>query len=82
MVSPSRKFFVGGNFKMNGTVQMITDLVSKLNAAKLDGKTGELACRTRGDSEAWFAWLRDVWQQSTYGSDYVPWPASDALSST
>ncbi|KAJ9121432.1 hypothetical protein QFC24_004770 [Naganishia onofrii] len=39
MVNPNRKFFVGGNFKMNGTVDMINSLISHLNNAKLDGRT-------------------------------------------
>jgi hypothetical protein len=40
MVNPNRRFFVGGNFKMNGTVDMITNLIEHLNNAHLDGKTG------------------------------------------
>lgn len=32
----ARKFFVGGNFKMNGTVKSITEIVSRLNDAKLN----------------------------------------------
>ncbi|KAJ9115941.1 hypothetical protein QFC22_005084 [Naganishia vaughanmartiniae] len=39
MVNPNRKFFVGGNFKMNGTVDMISELINHLNKAGLDGKT-------------------------------------------
>ncbi|OQE31795.1 hypothetical protein PENSTE_c001G07385 [Penicillium steckii] len=31
-----RQFFVGGNFKMNGVVKSITDIVNNLNSAKLD----------------------------------------------
>ncbi|KAF1831905.1 Triosephosphate isomerase [Decorospora gaudefroyi] len=31
-----RKFFVGGNFKMNGTIKSIKDIVENLNKAKLD----------------------------------------------
>jgi len=34
-----RKFFVGGNFKMNGTIQGIKDIVSNLNGAQLDENT-------------------------------------------
>ncbi|KOS39450.1 hypothetical protein ACN38_g9711 [Penicillium nordicum] len=34
-----RQFFVGGNFKMNGVAQSITDIVNNLNAAKLDNST-------------------------------------------
>ena len=30
-----------GNFKMNGSVKMISDIVNQLNDAKLDGSTGE-----------------------------------------
>ncbi|KAI0406702.1 triose-phosphate isomerase-like protein [Xylaria palmicola] len=32
----ARKFFVGGNFKMNGTVSSINEIVDNLNKAKLD----------------------------------------------
>ncbi|OJD28484.1 triosephosphate isomerase [Blastomyces percursus] len=35
----ARKFFVGGNFKMNGTGQSITQIISNLNSAKLDPNT-------------------------------------------
>ncbi|KAK5014399.1 Triosephosphate isomerase [Cryomyces antarcticus] len=31
-----RQFFVGGNFKMNGSVKTIKDIISHLNSAKLD----------------------------------------------
>ncbi|KAJ5152190.1 hypothetical protein N7492_010485, partial [Penicillium capsulatum] len=34
-----RQFFVGGNFKMNGVAQSITDIVKNLNSAKLDAST-------------------------------------------
>jgi len=32
----ARKFFVGGNFKMNGTISSITEIVENLNKAQLD----------------------------------------------
>ncbi|CEJ81941.1 Putative Triosephosphate isomerase [[Torrubiella] hemipterigena] len=32
----ARKFFVGGNFKMNGTVASVKEIVANLNAANLD----------------------------------------------
>ncbi|KAI2615288.1 Triosephosphate isomerase [Hypoxylon sp. NC1633] len=32
----ARKFFVGGNFKMNGTIKSITDIVENLNKSQLD----------------------------------------------
>ncbi|KAF3483392.1 triosephosphate isomerase [Arthroderma uncinatum] len=35
----ARKFFVGGNFKMNGTSQSISQIISNLNSAKLDANT-------------------------------------------
>ncbi|KAF7548418.1 hypothetical protein G7046_g8687 [Stylonectria norvegica] len=35
----ARKFFVGGNFKMNGSVSSIKEIVSNLNAATLDETT-------------------------------------------
>ncbi|KAF2138738.1 uncharacterized protein K452DRAFT_290386 [Aplosporella prunicola CBS 121167] len=34
-----RQFFVGGNFKMNGTIKSIKDIVNNLNQAKLDPNT-------------------------------------------
>ncbi|KAA6408641.1 MAG: triosephosphate isomerase [Lasallia pustulata] len=34
-----RQFFVGGNFKMNGTIDSITKIVEHLNNAKLDPNT-------------------------------------------
>lgn len=34
-----RQFFVGGNFKMNGTIKSITDIIHHLNEAKLDPRT-------------------------------------------
>ncbi|MCJ1402012.1 triosephosphate isomerase [Xylographa trunciseda] len=34
-----RQFFVGGNFKMNGTIKSITSIIENLNNAKLDEKT-------------------------------------------
>lgn len=34
-----RQFFVGGNFKMNGSIKSITDIVENLNKAKLDPNT-------------------------------------------
>jgi triosephosphate isomerase len=34
-----RQFFVGGNFKMNGTIKSITEIVENLNKAKLDENT-------------------------------------------
>ncbi|MCJ1458303.1 triosephosphate isomerase [Mycoblastus sanguinarius] len=35
----ARQFFVGGNFKMNGTIKSITDIVHNINNAPLDPKT-------------------------------------------
>ncbi|KAH8722426.1 Triosephosphate isomerase [Phaeosphaeriaceae sp. PMI808] len=34
-----RQFFVGGNFKMNGTIKSIKEILSNLNNAKLDPNT-------------------------------------------
>lgn len=36
----ARKFFVGGNFKSNGTVADIKKILGGLNSAKLDPNTG------------------------------------------
>ncbi|KAI9793841.1 MAG: triosephosphate isomerase [Peltula sp. TS41687] len=33
-----RRFFVGGNFKMNGSVKTITSIIENLNKAQLDGE--------------------------------------------
>jgi len=35
----ARKFFVGGNFKMNGTIDSIRQIVHNLSSAKLDSNT-------------------------------------------
>ncbi|KAI1306616.1 triose-phosphate isomerase-like protein [Xylaria venustula] len=35
----ARKFFVGGNFKMNGSIASITEIVDNLNKAQLDPNT-------------------------------------------
>ncbi|EUC57292.1 triosephosphate isomerase [Rhizoctonia solani AG-3 Rhs1AP] len=35
----ARKFFVGGNFKMNGTVKSIQEIIENLNNAKLNSDT-------------------------------------------
>ncbi|CAK3801175.1 Triosephosphate isomerase [Lecanosticta acicola] len=35
----ARQFFVGGNFKMNGTIQSIKEIVQRLNDAKVDPNT-------------------------------------------
>jgi triosephosphate isomerase len=35
----ARSFFVGGNFKMNGSIKSITEIVENLNKAKLDENT-------------------------------------------
>ena len=45
-----RQFFVGGNFKMNGTLSSIKEIVNNLNNAKLDSNVGMyslavLSCR-------------------------------------
>ncbi|XP_026156857.1 triosephosphate isomerase A [Mastacembelus armatus] len=39
----SRKFFVGGNWKMNGDKESLGDLISSLNSASLDDQT-EVVC--------------------------------------
>jgi len=38
-----RQFFVGGNFKMNGTIQSIKDIIKNLNEAKVDPNVGTLS---------------------------------------
>lgn len=40
-MAPSRKFFVGGNWKMNGRKTSLGELISTLNAAKVPADTGE-----------------------------------------
>ncbi|KAK4553805.1 triosephosphate isomerase [Recurvomyces mirabilis] len=38
-MASSRQFFVGGNFKMNGTIDSIKSIISHLNDAKTDSNT-------------------------------------------
>lgn len=40
-MAPSRKFFVGGNWKMNGRKNSLGELISTLNAAKVPADTGK-----------------------------------------
>ena len=35
----TRKFFVGGNFKMNGAIDSVKAIINNLNASKLDANT-------------------------------------------
>ncbi|KAL8870661.1 MAG: hypothetical protein Q9174_003343 [Haloplaca sp. 1 TL-2023] len=42
----ARQFFVGGNFKMNGTIKSIQDIIQNLNDAKLDPSTETPNART------------------------------------
>uniref|UniRef100_A0A2K6MXV4 Triosephosphate isomerase n=1 Tax=Rhinopithecus bieti TaxID=61621 RepID=A0A2K6MXV4_RHIBE len=42
-MAPSRKFFVGGNWKMNGQKQNLGELIGTLNAAKVPADT-EVVC--------------------------------------
>jgi triosephosphate isomerase len=39
---PQRKFFVGGNWKMNGDTKSVDEIIKWMNDAKLDTNTGEL----------------------------------------
>ena len=43
IMAEQRKFFVGGNWKMNGCKASIDDLVKLLNEKGLNPKTGSLA---------------------------------------
>lgn len=57
-MAPSRKFFVGGNWKMNGRKKCLGELICTLNAAKVPADTGELllgaaAVRGVGGDRAW-----------------------------
>jgi len=42
--SEARKFFVGGNWKCNGSVQQVNDLVSMLNQSTLSTETEVVVC--------------------------------------
>lgn len=42
-----RKFFVGGNWKMNGDKKSLGELIHTLNGAKLSADTGEGAAARR-----------------------------------
>lgn len=53
-MAPSRKFFVGGNWKMNGRKNNLGELINTLNAAKVPADTGEpWPGRTGVGSRAW-----------------------------
>ena len=39
-MSSDRKFFVGGNWKMNGNFSSINGIIKFLNEKELDSKTG------------------------------------------
>lgn len=40
-IMTGRKFFVGGNWKMNGDKKSLGELINTLNSAKLHADTGE-----------------------------------------
>lgn len=40
----SRKFFVGGNWKMNGDKKSLGELIQTLNAAKVDPANVGMCC--------------------------------------
>lgn len=42
MIQMVRKFFVGGNWKMNGSVAMVKTLVDMLNGATIPPNTGKM----------------------------------------
>ena len=53
-MAPSRKFFVGGNWKMNGRKNNLGELINTLNAAKVPADTGEpWPGRARVGGRAW-----------------------------
>lgn len=41
-MAPERKFFVGGNWKMNGNKKEIDGIIAFLTAGPLDPNTGKL----------------------------------------
>lgn len=45
-MAPARKFFVGGNWKMNGRKNNLGELICTLNKAKVPADTGEQRPRT------------------------------------
>lgn len=51
-MAPSRKFFVGGNWKMNGRKKNLGELITTLNAAKVPADTGKPS-RGRGRGRGW-----------------------------
>lgn len=52
----TRKFFVGGNWKMNGDKKSLGELIDTLNGAKVDPNVGE--------------WILDrVWQIFSFYGD-------------
>lgn len=40
-IMTGRKFFVGGNWKLNGDKKSLGELINTLNSAKLNADTGE-----------------------------------------
>lgn len=43
-MAPTRKFFVGGNWKLNGDKKSLGELIHTLNSGKINADTGELDC--------------------------------------
>jgi triosephosphate isomerase len=49
-MAASRTFFVGGNYKMNGTLESTKKLLQLLKDAQLDSNTGACAAAAPSDS--------------------------------
>lgn len=57
-MAPSRKFFVGGNWKMNGRKKNLGELITTLNAAKVPADTGEAWHKGSGSSASAWIWAQ------------------------
>ncbi|XP_072333693.1 triosephosphate isomerase-like [Scyliorhinus torazame] len=59
----TRKFFVGGNWKMNGNRKTLTELVCSINKAKINDQTGEggarKTCHAQEIHQKIRKWLKD-----------------------
>lgn len=59
-MAPSRKFFVGGNWKMNGRKTNLGELINTLNAAKVPADTGEFRLGRVWPGGGGWAWQRPL----------------------
>lgn len=56
VIMTARKFFVGGNWKMNGDKKSLGELINTLNGAKLNADTGEEVTSKMLHAVVFFPW--------------------------